>query len=308
MRGRILWLEDHLAKVRVITDSNARFENPHVVKQLNITVVPNLIRFGKETWEEDSDIDSQAILERLRAGMEPPEVVSPSVEAFGEVYEDLSRTTDQMLVVVHSQNFSDTFAHAQTARSGLLGRCEITVIDSRTTSACLGYLVEATAAAAQANQPLESVVHLARGIVPRLYSVFYVNKLDSIQKAGLIEQTQSILGAMLEIKPLLTIEDGTLITMEKARTHVRAIDKMMEFVCEFTHIERLCILQGTRRITETTRMLQDRLALEFARMQAPVMLLDPLLAARLGPECMGMAILEGTGRDDLDHLHSNPGM
>ncbi len=296
-----------MSKVRVITDSNARFENPHVLKQLNITVVPNLIRFGKETWEEDSDIDSQAILERLRAGMAPPELIPPSVSAFEEVYEDLSRTTDQMLVVVHSQNFSDTYTHAQTARSSLLGRCEITVIDSRTTSACLGYLVETTAAAAQANQPLESVVHLARGIVPRLYSVFYVNKLDSIQKAGLIEQTQSILGAMLEIKPLLTIEDGTLITMEKARTHIRAIDKMMEFVCEFTHIERLCILQGTRRITETTRMLQDRLALEFARMQAPVMLLDPLLAARLGPECMGMAILEGTGRDSREHMHSNPG-
>ena len=72
-----------------------------------------------------------------------------------------------------------------------------------------------------------------------------------------------------------------------------AIDKMVEFVTEFTEIERLCILQHTTRTTDHTRMLQDLLALEFARLQSPVLLYDPLTASWLGPDAMGMVILEG---------------
>ena len=103
---------------------------------------------------------------------------------------------------------------------------------------------------------------------------------------------------MLNIKPLLTIEDGKLITMEKARTHSQAIDKMLEFVTEFTHIEKMSILDNKPRSSERTRMLQDRLTLEFLRIQAPVALYEPLLASLIGPDAIGMAVLEGDGDTD----------
>ena len=98
---------------------------------------------------------------------------------------------------------------------------------------------------------------------------------------------------MLEIKPILTIEDGNLITMEKARTHSQAIDKMIEFITEFTHLDRLSIVQNSTKITDRTRMLQDRLALEFGRTQVPVLVYEPLIASLLGPDAIGMAVLEG---------------
>jgi fatty acid-binding protein DegV len=112
----------------------------------------------------------------------------------------------------------------------------------------------------------------------------------------LIGETQAILGGMLNIKPILTIEDGSLIVMEKVRTHSQAIDKMVEFVTEFTKVERLGILQNVLRVTDRTRMLQERLALTFARSDYPLMLYDPLLAKLLGPDGMGMVVLE----DDAD--------
>ena len=62
------------------------------------------------------------------------------------------------------------------------------------------------------------MIRAVRGAIVRLYSVFYVNTLDYVLRAGLIGETQAALGTMLEIKPILTIEDGRLITMEKART------------------------------------------------------------------------------------------
>jgi len=174
------------------------------------------------------------------------------------------------------------------------------VIDSQTTSLGLGYLVESIATAAADGATLDDAVRIARSMIPRIYSVYYVDTLDFIQHAGLIGRTQALLGAMLNIKPMLTIEDGRLIVMEKVRTHSQAIDKMVEFVSEFTHIERLGIVQNTTRITDRTRMLQDRLALAFNRLQYPVVVYEPLIASMIGPDGMGMYVVEGAPEDDPD--------
>jgi len=282
-----------LSRVRIVTDSAAQFEDRQFIEDYDVVVAPLTVRFGTKSYKDGVEIDPEEMLHRIRHTDVSPSVTGISMEDFEEIYQELAKSTDQICVLTHSAQFTDTFANALSARSGLLGRCEIAVIDSRTASAGLGYLVEEVAHAAAADHDLDEVVQVARGTVPRLYSVFYVSTLEYIERAGLIHQTQAILGSMLDIKPLLTIEDGALITMEKARTHSNAIDKMIEFVTEFTQIERLCILQHTLRTTDRTRMLQDRLALEFSRLQAPLLLYEPLTASWIGPDAMGMVILEG---------------
>jgi DegV family protein with EDD domain len=286
-----------LARVRVVTDSTACFEAQGFVEDYNITVVPLSIHFGDQVFRDGIDISPEEMFQRMRHSKVPPRVSPPPVTAFEDIYKELNKTTDQIVVIIHSQQFTETFAHAQAARMSLLGRCDIAVIDSQTTSVAMGYLVQAVAEASEQDADLDEIVRLARGIVPRLYSIYYVDSLDTIQRSGLIGKTQALLGAMLEIKPILTIEDGRLITMEKARTHAQAVEKMIEFIAEFTHLDRLSILQNTTRITDRTRMLQDRLALEFARVQPPVVLYEPLMASLIGPDAMGMAVLEGSGKE-----------
>jgi DegV family protein with EDD domain len=287
------------AKLRVVTDSTASFEDPRFTEDYGITVVPLSVHFGTRAYREGIDIHPEEMLNRLRSTHEAPRISAPPVSSFEEAYQELSKRTDQVCVLLSSQHLTRTHEHAQSARLTLLGRCDIAVIDSMTTSLGLGYLVQRIAEAAEDGAELEEAVRIARGMIPRLYSVYYVDTLNTIQRTGLIGETQAILGTMLGIKPLLTIEDGSLITMEKARTHSQAIDKMVEFASEFTQIEKLGILQNTLRITDLTRMLQDRLALEFARLQYPIMLYEPLLASLLGPDGMGIAILEGAD-DDYD--------
>jgi DegV family protein with EDD domain len=284
-------------KVRIVTDSTACFEDPNFAEDHGVIVVPLTIQFGEQTFRDGIDINGEEMLQRMRHSRVPPVITSPPVTAFEQVYKDLNKTTDQIVVVIHSQHFTETFARAQAARMSLLGRCEIAVIDSQTTSVSLGYLVQSVTEAAETGADLDEIVRIARGIIPRLYSIYYVDSLDTLQRTGLIGRTQALLGAMLEIKPILTIEDGKLITMEKARTHSQAIEKMIEFIAEFTHLERLSILQNTTRSTDRTRMLQDRLALEFSHVQAPILLYEPLMASMIGPDAMGMAVLEGSGKD-----------
>jgi fatty acid-binding protein DegV len=84
-----------------------------------------------------------------------------------------------------------------------------------------------------------------------------------------------------------------LIPMEKVRTQVQAVDKLVEFVTEFSVIERLVILQNTLYSTEQTRLLRDRLAAEFPGRYFPAMLYGPSLAALIGADATGIVIYEG---------------
>ena len=288
------------SRVQIVTDSTASFENGNVVEDYDITVLPMTLYFGDQRLQDGVDILHEEIFQRLRLAPGSLRVEPPAQGTIEAVFQDLSKVSDKICVLVHSQKLSDIFARAQASRSGLLGRCEIVVIDSQTASLGLGYLVEAIATATEEGATLDDAVRIARSMIPRIYSVYYVDTLDYIQRAGLIGQTQALLGAMLNIKPMLTIEDGRLIVMEKVRTHSQAIDKMVEFVSEFTHIERLGIVQNTTRITDRTRMLQDRLALAFNQIQYPVVEYEPLIAGMIGPDGMGMYVVEGDEDDDTE--------
>src|SRR5260221_1249302 len=107
-------------------------------------------------------------------------------------------------------------------------------------------------------------------MISRIYAIFFVDSLDYLQHGGLVSESQAIIGGMLGIKPFLAIEEGELITMVKVRTRPQAVDKLVEFVTEFATVDHLVILQNTPFVTEQTRMLQDRLALEFSDRSFPV--------------------------------------
>jgi DegV family protein with EDD domain len=282
-----------LGKVRIVTDSSAHFLDSGVVDRYDVIVVPLEIHFGNQRFKEGIEIDAGEFFHRISHGGPIPTVSAPSVADFAAVYNCLIQQTDQIVSIHRSRRLDSTWQNARAASQTLLGRCEIAVIDSFTTSAGQAIIVEEAARAAEQQDTLEAIVRVVRGTIPRIYSVFYVDTLDYIQHNNLIGEAQAILGTMLGIKPFLTIEGGDLVTMEKVRTCHQAIDRLVEFVTEFFSVERVIILQNTPYLTDQTRMLQDRLTLEFPEREFPIMMYGPSLAAQIGPDGMGVAVFEG---------------
>jgi DegV family protein with EDD domain len=282
-----------VGKVRIVTDSSAHFLDPSVIDRYDIKVVPLSIRLGDQSFREGVELDADAFFKLADHFNPSVTVTAPDVEEFSAVYNKLSRQTDQIISIHMSRPLNPIWDQARAASKALLGRCAIEVVDSQTTSVGLALLVEEVAKIAETGASLEEVVREARGMIGRVYSVFFVETLDYLRHNGLLSEAQSILGAMLNIKPFLTIEEGELIPMEKVRTQTQAIDKLVEFATEFAVIERLVIVQSTPYPTDQTRQLQDRLAAEFPNRTFPVMMYGPSLAAMIGPDGLGIVVYEG---------------
>jgi DegV family protein with EDD domain len=282
-----------MPNVRIVTDSTAHFRQPDFAARNNVSVVPLTIHFGKQMFQEGREIDADEYYRRVAAGGPLASAASPSPEAFLGLYEDLAKSGEPIVSIHLSSKLSNTWRNARAAADTLLGRCQVMVIDTLTTSVGLGLLVEAAAEAAARGESLDEIVRIVRGMIPRLYVVFFVESLDYLEHSRRLGKAQARLGTMLGIKPFMTIEEGEIVPMEKVRTRQQAVEKLMEFITEFSSIEHLAILHGAANHTDETRQLLERLALDFPGRQWEVTTYGPSLATQIGPDSLGVIVFEG---------------
>jgi DegV family protein with EDD domain len=279
-------------QVAIITDSTAYFE-PGEAQDLGIHVVPLNIHLGSDRFLEGIDIDADEFFRRLNYSHAFPVSRPPPPAVFDELYAKLHQQTDQMLAIHISSRLSKTVQHAKMGAEALLGRCSIAVVDSMTTSVGLGILVKAAARAANDGASLDDIVRLVRGMIPHIYLVFYVETMDYLERGGRIGKAQAILGSMLNIKPILFMEDGDIIPLEKVRTTEKAIEKLFEFVSEFDNLEQTAIIQRSKHPNKEARILQERLEQSFPDMRFPTIQYGPDLATRIGLNALGIVVYEG---------------
>jgi DegV family protein with EDD domain len=261
-----------------------------VAAQLEITIVPQSVHLGGVTYREGVDVTSKEFLRKMAATPAMPTVSPPSVETMERTYQRLYREHDQIVSLHESGELSNTWQVARAAAQSLMGRCEIMVMDSKSISLGLGMLVQQAAEAAASGESLDAIVRLVRGMVPHVYMVFLVDALRYLEREQRVRPSQAVLGAMLGIRPLLTLEEGRLIPMEKVRTRALGVEKLLNFIHEFADVEQLSIVQSS--FTEDTSQLLEGLEALYPDWDVPVFTYGPSLAARLGLNALGMAIYE----------------
>jgi DegV family protein with EDD domain len=279
-------------KVAIVTDSTAYFE-PGEAESLGIQVVPLQIQMGTDKLLEGIEITSDELFKRLSLGAPYPKSLPPSPVTFEKVYSKLHKETDQILSIHISSLLSKTVQTAKMGAETLLGRCTIEIVNSMTTSVGLGILVKAAAKAANEGADLDDIVRLVRGMMPHIYLVFYVETMDYLERSERIGKAQAILGTMLNIKPILFMEDGDIIPLEKVRTTEKAIEKLFEFVTEFDNLEQTAIIQRSIQPNKDALLLQERLMQNFPNLEFPIIQYGPDLATRIGPNALGVVVYEG---------------
>jgi DegV family protein with EDD domain len=286
-------------RVHIVTDSTVHFTDPDFARQHNVTVVPLAIHFGKESFRDGVDLNSEQFFAKTKVGNgSMPTAASPTPDQFTAVYEEVTKGTNQVVALHLSSKLGRVWRNSRAGAEPLLGRCNIQVIDSATTSVGLGVLVEAAAKAAEQGATPDDIVKLVRGLIPRVYVVFFVDTLEYLANNKRFNKSQAILGSMLEFKPFLTIEDGDMVAMEKFRTRQQAVEKLIEFVSEFSELEHLAIMQSSPLPNEDTRLVLEQLAVDFPGRRFPICVYGPALGTFLGANAMGVIVYEGLAEED----------
>jgi DegV family protein with EDD domain len=279
--------------VQVVTDSTADL-SPEAVRDLGIHVVPLNVHFGDTVYKDGVDLSTDEFLTKLAASPRLPTTSQPSAGAFSEVYRRLSQEGKEILSVHISSKLSGTVSSALLAKDMVSDTgCRIEVVDSTVASMGLGLHAIEVARAAKDGATLDEVASLLRhDLIPRTHIVLFVDTLEYLQKGGRIGRAQAFLGTMLSVKPMLTVTDGEIHPLERVRTRSRAVERLHEYVGEFSSLRHLAVFHSTT--PDEAQALAERLSV-FHPQETHLGKYGPVIATHIGPGAMGVIVIEGSG-------------
>lgn len=283
--------EVRVAQVKIVTDSSMFLPHPGRLAELGIEVVPLTVRAGEQSYPERVHVTDESCFRKMTQNPKAVIVEAPSIGQMRRLFERLGRTNDKIVCIHTSGVLNDVAAVARQAAASYAGRQRIEVLDTATTSIGLGLIVEAAAQAAAEDASLADVVRIVRGMIPHMYALFLSDSLEYLETWGRLGPAQTFLGTMLGVKPLATMEDGDLLPVEKVRSYQRGIEKLYDFIIEFSRIEQMYLVQHELE-TEAAQLL-ERLEIAYPGREFPVIGYGPSLAAHIGPKALGIIVYEG---------------
>ncbi len=223
-----------LKQAIIVADSTADVPKD-MVAEYGIHIVPMRLAFGEDSFVEGIDITVEEFYDKLTKSKELPTTSQTSPSQYVEVYRNLMQEhPGTPIVSIHiSSGMSGTYQSALLAKSMLEEDegvdVDITVIDSL--CATYGFGLQVVLAARMAKQgisPAEIKAEVERvGKERKLY--FLVDVLDYLQKGGRIRKSAAIVGSLLNIKPILSVDqEGVIYPVDKVRGQKKAVSKVIE--------------------------------------------------------------------------------
>ena len=220
-----------VVRTAVVTDSAAALPADWVAAFAGagiLTVVPMPVMVGEEIYGEGEDDILETIALALATG-KSVKTSRPSPGQFEQAYRAALQRGYEAVVSVHiSGGLSGTAdaARLAAARVGI----PVQVVDSRTVGMAQGMAVQAAVALAADGGEAADVAAAAIQEAARAKVYFYVPSLEQLRRGGRIGAAASLLGTMLAIKPILAVDDGKIVPLEKVRSAARAVARLEEIV------------------------------------------------------------------------------
>jgi len=274
--------------VKIVTDSVADIP-PEIVKELDISIIPVILRFGEETFRDGIDINNDQFYERLATSKVMPTTSVPSLDLFARTYARLAEVTDTILVIMLSSKLSGLYNAARQSAELVEGDCRIEVIESGSAVMQQGFVVIKAAQAAKAGASLGEIKDIIQQTLPRVEMRAAFDTLEYLKRGGRIGKAQAFMGSVLRINPIITLKDGLVEPAGRARSRAKAIDQLYEFAASYKHIEGLAV-EGAACPEDVDRMI-ERLGAIFPKDKILRSRTTPVIGAHTGPGLLLVAVM-----------------
>ncbi|MER7662276.1 MULTISPECIES: DegV family protein [unclassified Streptomyces] len=213
--------------VAIVTDSTA-YLPPPAMERHGIVAVPLTVVLGDQALEEGTEISARSLALALQK-RRPVTTSRPSPAVFAETYRARAEAGATEIVSLHlSSEFSGTYDAAVLAAKD--APVPVRVVDTGMVAMALGFCALAAAETAEGGGTLDEAVAAAEKRAAGTSAYFYVDTLDFLRRGGRIGAAQALLGSALAMKPLLQLDGGRIVPMEKVRTASKAIARLEEIV------------------------------------------------------------------------------
>ncbi len=275
-------------RVAIVTDSTSMLPESLVVER-GITVVRLQVVIGARAYDEGTQATPETVAEALREWT-PVSTSRPSPQEFLEVYRGLAADGAEAIVSIHlSGEVSGTYESAQLAARE--SPVPVEAVDTRQVGMATGFAVLSAADALDAGDRDDTAraVAIKRAAATRV--LFYVDTLEYLRRGGRIGAAAKLLGSALAVKPLLQVQDGRIVPLEKVRTSARAVSRLEDLAVEYAGVGDVDVavahLANPDRAEDLAQHLRKRLSGERSVVVGEV---GAVIGAHVGPGMLAVAV------------------
>lgn len=274
-------------KVAIVTDSTSDL-GADIAEQHGITVVPLNVHFGDDVYLDQVDITTDEFMRRMGESEKLPTTSQPSVGAFEMIFREHARSASEVVCPVLSSRLSGTYQSAQIAAQNVAGEIRVEVVDTLSASWGLGFQALRAADLADQGQDAATIAQTLRNETDRYHVVFFVETLEHLRRGGRIGKAAQLLGSLLQLRPLLRVDEGQVVPYERTRTRGKAIKALIDFAKEAAVAEELAVIYNTT--PDEAEELAGALAPVTPDRNVRVSQLGPVIGTHLGPDVLGVVI------------------
>ncbi|PKK94347.1 MAG: hypothetical protein CVV61_00145 [Tenericutes bacterium HGW-Tenericutes-6] len=281
-----------MAKIAILTCSNAGLD--YLAYPKDIEILRSVIHFGtEETYDDYVEMDAKTFYERI--SKDPDDIPKTSYVSPGrmtEIFEKLEKDGyDEAIVITISSKLSGLFEAVKRVGSEM--NIKVTAFDSKTLAYGEAFMVlEAHRMAEKGAQTKEIIARLEK-IRDNNKVFFAVDTLLYLVKNGRLSKLQGTLGTMLQMKPLLSIDDeGKVTTLEKIRTIHKAHQRVVEKYVEETQGKNVLTFISHAHADEYVDWFKNQVNLVFPEREVVVAYLTPVVGAHTGPKALGLGYID----------------
>ena len=276
--------------IQLITDSTAYIPEL-LLKEHQIHVVSLGVHYD-DKHRDETEMDYGKFYQHLKKNNVLPTSSQPPVEKFVTFFTNAAKAGESVIGVFISSDMSGTYSTASMARDMVLDQhpeADIHLIDSRTNCMEMGFAVLEAATLRETNRTALEIATSITGFVQRSRFVFVPKTLDYLKKGGRIGGASALIGSVLKILPILTVEEGKTAILTKVRTQGKAIKTMVDEM--MTDFEKYgCGQVAVHHIhdEDAGNALAEKLSKKINR-KVPVIPIGPVIGLHVGPGTVGIA-------------------
>ncbi len=291
--------------VAVVTDSTAYLPD-ELIEGYGIHVVPLYVVLAGHSGREGWDIGSGDVARALGTRGHSVSTSRPTPGDFVAAYRRaLDEGADRLVSLHLSSELSGTWDAARLAASQV-GEHIVTVVDTRSAAMGAGFAVLAAARSAAAGADAVTVARTAQEIAEATRTFFVVDTLEHLRRGGRIGSAAAVLGSALAVKPVLHVQDGRVVPLEKVRTSTRGLHRLVQRAVEAAGQGPVSIavhhLAAPDKAARLAAEIRDRLP---QLRELHVSELGAAIGAHVGPGAVGIVVAP-FWRGPEDETHSDP--
>jgi DegV family protein with EDD domain len=274
-------------KIAWVTDSTA-FIDEELQNNPDVYSIPMTIILDGEEYLDGIDLTPHELYSRLKTLSTPPKTSQPSVGEFQRLYEELGKKYDMIVAVLISSKLSGTVSSSQQAAQ--LVDIPVVTIDSKILTYPLTALLKMGIQRHQAGDEIETVIKYLEEQTGKNETYVLIGSLEQLHRSGRMNGVQFFLGSMLNVKPIISIEDGKLETKEKVRSEKKAKEKIIELLRaanEKSPIKEAYILYGLH--PEDALKWKKDLENQFPHMEYILCPLNAVIGVHAGENTLGIS-------------------